>query len=220
MKAKKVYENIDFERGKDPKASMGVGRVRKLKKIDNWVNPPDRRAYYTTIEDGNYGGFIVVIYKSIDADPTHYAAVKMSPSGRIGEGNYKESSELAWEEAKKEIDHEKFLRDTGYYEAGGIHENIEFERGKNPKQALGIGMEEVVVKGLFDLLEDPNVVDVRLDNEAPFIDGWGLEVKYTRDSGGRVTGRRAAEWYHNLVEKHLGRFVFSEYRSSFRIILL
>ncbi len=30
MKAKKVYENIDFERGQNPKDSMDIGSVRKI----------------------------------------------------------------------------------------------------------------------------------------------------------------------------------------------
>lgn len=32
MRAKTVYENVNFERGKDPKAAMGLGRIRAVEK--------------------------------------------------------------------------------------------------------------------------------------------------------------------------------------------
>ena len=46
MKAKSVYENINFERGKDPRASMGIGdkRAQYEKKMSYWLEQFDEKA--------------------------------------------------------------------------------------------------------------------------------------------------------------------------------
>lgn len=38
MKARFVYENLDFERGKDPKSAMGLGKKYYLKSSNKRVN--------------------------------------------------------------------------------------------------------------------------------------------------------------------------------------
>ncbi len=151
MRARKVHEAVNFERGQDPKSAMGIGKVEDLKKIDKWVNPPDTRHYYTAIEDGYYEGSLVVVYESIDATPTHYSAVTMDSDGRIREGNFVESPEMAWIDAKARIRMENHRRETGYYDAMG--ESVNFERGRDPKQAMGIGVIDKIDWD-FDLKND------------------------------------------------------------------
>lgn len=49
MRAKKVYENIEFERGKDPQQALGIGRFRDGYRIDKeadfYVPPPTDDGY-------------------------------------------------------------------------------------------------------------------------------------------------------------------------------
>ena len=48
MKAKFVYENMRFERGQDPKSSMGIGKRALIKK---WFDDLDIDPDYYTIDD-------------------------------------------------------------------------------------------------------------------------------------------------------------------------
>lgn len=131
-------ESVRFERGGDPKKSMGIGRATILEKIDNWVHPPtSTRRYYNAVKDGDYKGHTIVIYKSVDADPTHYIPVILYPNGTITDGAFHDSADLAWTDAIKMADMEIFRQETGYYD--NLGESVSFERGLGPKEAMDIG---------------------------------------------------------------------------------
>jgi hypothetical protein len=108
MKAQFVYENLDFERGLDPKTSLGIGKVKILEKIDSIVNPRGYTPQYKLIDDKNYKGCIVAIYRTIHktlaTNLYYYTAWIRYPRGpiqQIEKGT--DTAEIAWEMAKNKI---------------------------------------------------------------------------------------------------------------------
>jgi len=69
MKAKLVYENLDFERGKDPKEAMGVGKAGKAKNME-WDWYPDWDPMLTGEEK-----FVDLIHYPKPEDPELYIKV-------------------------------------------------------------------------------------------------------------------------------------------------
>lgn len=155
---KNLKESLEFERGQDPKESMGVGRIRILKKIDDWVTPKEGRRYYNRVKDGDYKGNTIAIYKSIDAHPEHYIPVVLYSGGfnpnraEIIDGAFHDTAELAWKDGVRMIDVEEQREKTGYYDEP-IEESLDFERNINPKDSLKIGRKYSEVAHVKDIVD-------------------------------------------------------------------
>jgi hypothetical protein len=82
MIAKKVFENINFERGKDPKSSMNVGRFRdeitltihgivSERTKDPITSEYDVRKYFQNLENGFFPSNIMMM-ENYPGQPTAY----------------------------------------------------------------------------------------------------------------------------------------------------
>jgi len=134
MKAKFVYENMEFERGQDPKDAMGIGSdlFRYTKILDKFA---EKWGFKESHGMTNY-------HKKWIRNPEDVITIrksKRSPSGVsiafISQDNYIILSEKKYLQRIKE---ESFWKNLY---GPKILESMEFERGQDPKDAMGIGKE-------------------------------------------------------------------------------
>ena len=175
-----IRENINFERGSDPKSVMDLGVISKIKKILNDFNYRTEYVRYSGIIDGtpyqsnlpNEGSDDVWIY-------IHYQ----------NNGN-KEQFEKDTEWAEKFIDYRSFIRGTherwptGYARINteykelflnaqkNLRESLDFERGQDPKKSLRIGTYHLIPQIIekfeeseFELSQRGEVLDLILNYE-------------------------------------------------------
>lgn len=136
MKAQFVYENLDFERGKDPKKSMDIGTAHIHRKIVDetvWEAnfTPELYDIETVIPD--YMGHPILILKLKDplSHKSHaHQGVSNVPGSFV---MHQSSMEEAIESVKKRI--------ISYIDRKTVKESLDFERGKDPKRSLDIGMD-------------------------------------------------------------------------------
>ena len=147
---------VNFERGKDPKQSMGLGNLN-IRDFQNWEEltkwiaknlyyilgvPPDRvQKYYederkgpggqlptsifqTIIEFFNDRGPFYVDGRIIKKDDMKFRSVHFSVDGR----------KYGWVHYLSAL-----LAKMGWQTKSPVAESVNFERGQDPKQALGIG---------------------------------------------------------------------------------
>lgn len=130
----KVQESQNFERGGDPMDTMDIGRVqeRKQKIIDE----------ITKFNSKKYGGSSVLIkYLSFHRDWDLDKLEKDSIENLKYALKYLEK----WEQIDKKIDKKQ--------KNFKINETVNFERGQDPKQSMGIG-QEFLAKKFKEFLED------------------------------------------------------------------
>ncbi len=126
-----VRENINFERGLEPRKSMGIGRETLMKQIDWALNffpaalddrpeSPNNIRVYDFISD--YKGFPIIIY---DLGSGFYRA-----SSTFDFSGLSTTPEAALDGMKRRID-----------DRVKIKESQNFERGIPPKESMNIGTE-------------------------------------------------------------------------------
>jgi hypothetical protein len=148
MRAKFVNEDIRFERGKDPKEELNIGRDRKVKKGDKIPV--------------NYKGKEYIVTAA--SDESEYRGRVMTRSGGYGWGGrepeyesrtfkevlvYDKNGNICKAEAKEWWDNEGntiWPWEIGEYEKP-VLESVNFERGKDPKKALNIGKDRKLKEG-------------------------------------------------------------------------
>ena len=150
MKAQFVYENMEFERGLDPKKAMGIGifgpkSFRSYEKMAEWL--------YTHLEtyldvkpsmdlipkEEIYPYFFTEPFMSDVSDFIKYQigspiSDNKNPLWKIN-GRKADLEWYVYDHLKKLI----LLNHT-------VKENINFERGGDPKKAMGIGMDAVTYR--------------------------------------------------------------------------
>lgn len=152
MKAQFVYENMDFDRGQDPKKVIGVGLVSK---IMNGIQELKKKGY------SNFDTY----YDDEGAKDLYLEIHFGSVSGKT-ENEMKEDVEkafpgmLEYEMARVWKLFYKIKRKYGFYfeEAlynihHGISESLEFKRGKDPYDSLKIGRNHTEVARVKEIVD-------------------------------------------------------------------
>jgi len=159
MRAKKVNENLDFERGVDPKAALGVGSARGGEVLFNLIygecrNRPEVFIFpraatvaigwdWMELSDGDGSKpvkYFKLVMKEFESLYNHREiSIILMESGNIyfyeGGSKYYILKDLSdfWKYFNKEhLKKKRFSKKT-------IQENTNFERGKDPKSAMSIG---------------------------------------------------------------------------------
>lgn len=155
MKAQFVYENLDFERGRDPRGVLGKYVPGKLVKYDEDHYSDDSNdypEYYIQFGDQ----LVDIAYHSVsDYGPKwNWVKSNMLYPEEIGRREKPHIKELGgWELAEVE---DKFMnsqegqdilkvlkKDHNVLLPKHLYESLEFEKGKDPKEALRIGTVKV-----------------------------------------------------------------------------
>lgn len=117
-------KTINFERGQDPKKSMKIGHVRDVEEL---------REEYDRIQDLVQKGPYLKFQEEFVDNVMNIIPDRLG--GDHGYGNIHMSfSQLTREEL---YDFDKFIEK--YYRKMGLKESVNFERGQEPKKAMGIG---------------------------------------------------------------------------------
>ena len=169
MKARLVSENINFERGRDPRDAMNIGlpraqAERKLRAFADkmgwefwetprgiWTltTPLDLEVAHNMESTGGYKG--TYDYGSFQADSLRYKVswqegswgtlislrkVYMQNGKEVKQNKMDEFPEIEDVIKRIELNYPKELRKAG------ITESLDFERGRDPKESMGIGNKE------------------------------------------------------------------------------
>jgi len=153
MRAIKVYEAMNFERGKDPKMTLNIGLTARRKfdtieELVEWMfrfpevfSEGEIREWDYKVEIKEYGPeYYVVSYPQLKKDMLEYVKwIKM---------NIKKSDGNDWglKESKDAFNSlERFL----IYKSGNrVHESVSFHRGQDPKTSIGIGLIDQFIERL------------------------------------------------------------------------
>ena len=133
MIAKKVYENISFERGNDPKKALGIGlktiTIDHIKMLGQTIkDPPFIKKYLSE--------YLPDAIKRTDENPTMSPGVSFILSRDAGDRGEMTLYYL-WFNKYNGIFYDGEYYPLGKYKKLG--EALDFERGIDPKKAMGIG---------------------------------------------------------------------------------
>jgi len=183
MKAKFIYEALDFERGIDPKDSMELGRLGKramdrMKPGVIYVSSTPRWGYYWFYKDPRDNK----IYKAF--------SLKREGGYKVDEwGNnlYNEEKDFPLDLQPTGKHFDKFL--AKIVQVNRIHEALNFERGGDPKDSIRVGR-----KWKWDMTGEELSIHIINDIEEkskPILDRLKKAVK--------DAGFRSLEEYNNYV---------------------
>ena len=145
----RLSESIEFERGKDPKEAMKIGKEAKIREMIDaqlydlrLINLHGMNWDYKFKKIRHYDSYIIHIKENLERQyigllPGLYATgYEKSPGVVIEEmENYLNSPESFW-----------------------MVENIEFERGQDPKSAMRVGLAANVEQKIYDIYKDNDSV--------------------------------------------------------------
>jgi hypothetical protein len=188
-----IRESLNFERGLEPKTSMDVGKSHLDQKImdeTDWAIDLEKHSFLYDIIKliRNYRGYPILILKNKQQESYPYRAI----SERGVFGDYQSTPEKALANLKKSIDNE-IAKENASHDAWKAslkkNESLDFERGLDPKKAMGIGrfsgpkkeVEAKILQLMNKIVSDPawegdlNYVDsVSIDK---WTDGsWNIEI--------------------------------------------
>jgi hypothetical protein len=148
MKAQKVNENIRFEKGLDPKDAMGLGLNAKVMAFLKWV----REDYQFDKDNSDYMGYINLGYDMFSAE-------WLKEGFRLFVKDWKKYLNIMANMGLYLIDPPD-LDETIFYDEDNpapgveaISESANFERGLDPKDAMGIGENTRINSKLYRLKE-------------------------------------------------------------------
>jgi hypothetical protein len=180
MKAKYVFENIKFERNLDPKSSMNLGMDSKsyeiyevsVRTISNGGG--DERSSFDLDEEET-----ISLLKRIPImnkrDFLNYSVKYLTDNGHTSSRNlYTTLSDLR--ERRFVENFEYFKYKDNYYPFDEVNENLNFERGMEPKKSMGIGLRDMDAIQLIDFLENSGKFDKWKNHSAAEYDDYYIDI--------------------------------------------
>lgn len=201
-----IRENIDFQRGIEPKQAMGLGLMAKWMSIEkddllrikrtfstDAENHLDDKARYHTFREGDF--------LDVNIGPNKYSDGCIGFSAYIEDERIRSSDDFFMWGTPLEFDQRLEI-------LTGLRESLDFERGLDPKKSMKIGQTQLIPKDI-DWDCDP------LDNEfyefisvAEFIPNWkGFPILVVR-----VKDKKTMETgYYAFSNTGIGRTGFTVY---------
>jgi len=155
MKAKSVYENINFERGQDPKEALGIGLDQGI--YDKWSKlMMEKGVGSVNIEDAAGGNYYLVIWVTQfpGAAGVAYDKAHKYFDEYLEDGYSMNKSEIHMK-IKPEFER-NFIRayNLRYSDWPIVKESLDFERGQDPKKSMKIGQaaeEDMIIDSFMDM---------------------------------------------------------------------
>ena len=173
MKAQFVSEKVNFERGIDPRKSLGVGMWMEIE-MEQMMERLEKRfggSHIIKRQDSVIGGTYYndmfsskgrIILYDVNSKSFKFTFPGMGRVMPIKDLDYFEedvhSDLLRREQEIKELGYNPYLKELGYNPYLNLAENVKFERGRDPKTAMGVGIfgnmpqEGQMQKDSFDLM--------------------------------------------------------------------
>jgi hypothetical protein len=153
---KLVREYIDFERGQDPKKSMGLGLMEKWKDLMKnrslfRINKTFSTTHENQIKEGaKYNTFKEGDYLEINSPASSYEDGAIGFTAHVINDRVRSIDDFfIWGFPIQFEEH--------FQKVNKVGESLEFERGKNPKTSMEIGLSKKIANGLESLSKDPLV---------------------------------------------------------------
>lgn len=198
MKARFVSEAIEFQKGIDPRESMRIGKAGEIDKI---VNDPDE-VEDLMVDISQALGSAMEIYLP-EEKKKQMARMWLENAEGLKNWEFKTllqhiEDEPEDEEFEKINFEAKALQRKGWkilhiednydvaeavlYRLGKVQENVNFERGRDPKGAMGIGIRDELVNGFKGVLEHewPDILEEEIfKDKGSYIelDLWSLSTR-------------------------------------------
>jgi hypothetical protein len=150
MKAKKIFENIKFERGQDPKHSMRIGdKANKSAEVTLIHNDNPKLFNKDEVDEKFWDNILSHLDWKVTED---YIIEFYDPNGTMNEVGYKVKDLINWTELSSYHPTLEYLYWNGkYYKipfnynrdlliSSRLQENLSFERGQDPINSMGIGL--------------------------------------------------------------------------------
>ena len=218
MRARTVNENINFERGRDPRKSMGIGSEEYIYSMD-WpttkfslknviLNNPD-------LEILEYKGFTILLYPEEDYKDFKVHNPWKSDDIWVGLTNSrKEMGETGahtrGDGRKKTLDN---LKRSINYRLRNSNESVNFEKGRDPKFAMGIG----ISKKKFMVDGEEWVIDVNLKtNEFVLNDFYKVRMEFREDDLYGDEETEFADVYVDGEKQDMNAFVMKPFPYEFK----
>lgn len=155
MKAKSVYENINFERGQDPKEALGIGLDQGI--YDKWSKlMMEKGVGSVNIEDAAGGNYYLVIWVTQfpGAAGVAYDKAHKYFDEYLEDGYSMNQSEIHMK-IKPEFER-NFIGayNLRYSDWPIVKESLDFERGQDPKRSMKIGKaaeEDMIIDSFMDM---------------------------------------------------------------------
>lgn len=209
MRAKSVYESADFKRGLDPKDTMGIGA--KLYIWDKFLSLRERErgdwmtyyAIYTSESDRSmriYGqgpkfkSNTNRILKEMGLDEYLELPGKITERGSNYNGIIYPVKPQYWEMLKD-------FQSSDYFGKKSVFESLKFNRGKDPKSAMDIGLSNVIYNKWDELQSESGIGSINIEKSLNSV--WHLVVYVGQFPGSGSEG-------FNKVQKY-----FADYLSPF-----
>lgn len=219
MKAKFVYENISFERGKDPKSTLGIGlegylKGKSLREMHHKSSHGERMASELGSEfmsdiDTSKLYYLGRLDAGRISDSPDWALKRLLPYIHILDGNQTSMRETGAGTVLRSFDTPYgkvvFEGQYGFPPYGSawaeketvknlffdrkINESIRFERGIEPKTAMGLGLVEIELDYHNFILDDDGNPDMDEEDTAYALQELkdsGLQFKFEPSSWGPV----------------------------------
>jgi len=205
MKALFVSENINFERGSDPKTTMGIGRLefakKRLGEIANefgWTevmvpnreenNKPGRGKSHAKWV--NYFGSSINLFSFDREDPIKTLGVYVVGKSKVDRLRNQRSD---FDKLDPWFNKDKWI---SYF---NLNESYNFERGQDPKKAIGIGIDNTIFDKWTDFMVEPGVGSVNLDE---LLNGkWNLVIWVSAFPGAAGKAyEKAQEYFGEYLE--------------------
>jgi len=181
LRAKSVYESEDFMRGRDPKASLGIGNVSFAERIKR-----ARFAYPERVEFVGFDSFEgrgIYIYKILKSmnkgiDDNYYFVIPLSYdylddketlSYFYARSQNSKTVAGADDRLGREIGERYLAR-----KRDRIQEGLDFERGKDPKSSMDIGLSNVIYNKWDELQSESGIGSINIEKSLNSV--WHLVV--------------------------------------------
>jgi len=201
MKARFVYESISFTRGMDPKASMGVGKSSFAERIKK-----ARFAYPLNVEFVGFDRFEgrdIYIYKMLKSmnpgvtDHYYYFVIPLSYDYLddketlsyfyAGSQNSKKAAGSS-DRLGREVGERYLARKRNM-----IQEGLDFERGKDPKSAMNIGLSNVIYNQWDELQSERGIGSINIEKSLNGV--WHLVIFVAQFPGSSEEGFKKVQKY-------------------------
>jgi hypothetical protein len=168
MKAKKIEESLDFERGQTPMKSMGIGQEFKYKELENEFSK----------------AFPELFVNYINSNYRDKRFIKIRVFSELN--NDKETKIEKWFSKHSYFEIEDFIKGKTFFgdsycdivlKEKNLKESINFERDQDPKKSMDIGqtfLDKGIVKKIKSSLE--NVMGEMDDSFQYFPNGRKIQI--------------------------------------------
>ena len=223
-----VEESVNFERGKDPKSSMEIGMEKDLKdyRLDNYFEKwgPYRETINSILRafPGKILGDLYVVGTSYASSIIQNRIEELESSGEIvdewtSEGTLGDENFTIYDTEQGILlkRHDPSMPADSWF--GGINmafylfnglemvgESVNFKRGKDPKDNMGIGLKEKIYQSLLDLNNVPGVLEMKVRAGSPR--GPRFVVNYVGDKYKPILGEEGRFWEYT-VNNLIGDYV-------------